>query len=218
YTAGTLTIGKASLTVKADDKIKAYNTANPALTVSYLGLVNGDTPSGVELSAPTLSTTATTGSAAGAYPITVSGGSYSSNYTVSYSNGTLTVGSTTPTITFADMHKTYGDGDFDGGASSPSPVTITYSSDNLSVATIVSNKVHIIGAGTANITASQAGDSNYDAAAPVTKVLTVDKATLAVTADDQSRTYGTANPALTVSYSGFVNGDTATDLTTPPTA
>ena len=41
--AGTLTVTPAALTVTADNETKTYGAANPALTVSYSGFVNGDT-------------------------------------------------------------------------------------------------------------------------------------------------------------------------------
>src|SRR5262249_29197521 len=43
YVNGTLTVTAATLTITANDKSKVYGTANPALTVSYSGFVNGDT-------------------------------------------------------------------------------------------------------------------------------------------------------------------------------
>ncbi|MEJ5993591.1 T9SS type A sorting domain-containing protein [Pedobacter sp. Du54] len=59
--------------------------------------------------------------------------------------------------------KTFNDADFDLNATVSSGLTLTYSSSNTDVATIVNNKVHIVGAGTASITASQAGNATYDA-------------------------------------------------------
>jgi hypothetical protein len=50
--------------------------------VSYSGFVNGDTAS-VLTSKPSCSTTATSGSPAGSYPITCSG-AVDTNYTISY--------------------------------------------------------------------------------------------------------------------------------------
>src|SRR5438046_3860685 len=57
YVAGTLTVNAAALTITADDKTKTYGAANPALTVSYAGFVNGDTAASLT-TAPTVSTTA----------------------------------------------------------------------------------------------------------------------------------------------------------------
>jgi hypothetical protein len=121
-----------------------------------------------------------------------------------------------PVITFdATNTVTYGTMDYAPGAvSTNSGVTITYSSSNTSVATIVTGKIHVLNAGTTTITASQAGDAAHFAAADADQTLTVDKVVLSVTTEDKSKTYGDANPVLTLMYSGFVNGDDETDLTT----
>ncbi|RED98372.1 carbohydrate-binding protein [Marinoscillum furvescens] len=77
-------------------------------------------------------------------------------------------------ITFPELpEKQVGDADFDPGASASSGLGITYTSSDEQVASIVSGKVHIVGAGVATITASQAGDETYAAAADVSQVLTV---------------------------------------------
>ena len=70
--AGTLTVTPAALTVTAANETKAYGAANPTLTVSYSGFVNGDTAASLTTPA-TASTTATAASAVGTYPITASG-------------------------------------------------------------------------------------------------------------------------------------------------
>jgi len=84
----TLTVNKAALTITANDASKTYGDANPTLSVSYSGFVNGDDASKLTTQ-PTITTTATAGSAVGTYPITVSGAA-SSNYTFTYKAGTLT--------------------------------------------------------------------------------------------------------------------------------
>jgi hypothetical protein len=84
-------IAKSVLQVKADAKSKATNTANPVLTYTVSGFVNGDSSSLVS-GAPTLSTTATQSSPAGDYPITVTAGSLSAaNYSFTFTGATLTV-------------------------------------------------------------------------------------------------------------------------------
>ena len=116
------------------------------------------------------------------------------------------------------MNKTYGAADFGPGASGgASGNPVTYTSSDPAVATITAGGlVHIVGAGSTTITASQAGDSNYSAAADVSQPLTIDKAVLTVTADNASRPYGEPNPTFSASYSGFVNGETAAVLTGAP--
>src|SRR6185503_10764966 len=72
YVGGTLTVTPAALTITADNQTKSYGTANPLLTVSYSGFVNGDTAA--SLSTPvTVTTSATATSGVGAYPITATG-------------------------------------------------------------------------------------------------------------------------------------------------
>jgi hypothetical protein len=86
---GTLTITKASLIARADNKSRPQGTANPALTITYVGLLGADTPASIN-TPPSISTTATDASAAGSYPITLSGGS-DETYTLTLQNGTLTI-------------------------------------------------------------------------------------------------------------------------------
>ena len=83
----TLTVGRAVLTIKANSDSRGYGAANPALTGSVeSGAVAGES---FEVTA---STTATATSAPGSYSIVpdVTGATLS-NYTVSKTNGTLTV-------------------------------------------------------------------------------------------------------------------------------
>jgi hypothetical protein len=84
-----LVINKAILTVTADNKTKICGMTNPPLTASYNGFVGGENAS--VLSSPVvLSTTATTTSDAGTYPITASGAT-GANYTINYVRGQLIV-------------------------------------------------------------------------------------------------------------------------------
>ena len=88
---GTLTVNKAVLTVTANNASKVYNTANPVFTASYSGFVIGDTQA-VLSGVPSLTTTATTASSVGTYPITAAAGSLSAaNYSFSFGNGTLII-------------------------------------------------------------------------------------------------------------------------------
>ncbi len=86
---GALTVTPAPLTITANNLTRLYDQVNPPLTASYGGFVNGDTSANLT-TAPTLSTTATTSSAVGSYPITATG-AVDPNYTISYVAGTLTV-------------------------------------------------------------------------------------------------------------------------------
>jgi len=85
----TFTVAKATLTATADDQTRNYGEPNPLLTIRYAGFVNGDDVSVLTFT-PTAATTATTSSAAGGYPITLTGGT-AANYALTLVNGTLTV-------------------------------------------------------------------------------------------------------------------------------
>ncbi len=212
----TLTVNPAALTITADNQSKTYGNANPVLTVSYSGFVNGDTQASLT-TPPTVSTTATTNSAVGAYSITASGAT-SANYTIAYVNGTLSIYPGIQTISFNVAPKTYGDPDFTLSASASSGLPVIYSSSNTAVATVdAQGNVHIVSAGIVTITASQPGNGNYIATTNINQQLTINKAALTVTADSVRKAYGAVNPALTVSYNGFVNGDTQASLITQPT-
>ena len=123
------------------------------------------------------------------------------------------------TITFAQpVNEVYGSADVVPGATSTNTaVPITYTSSNTAVATIVNSQIHIIGVGTTQITASQAGDATHDPATPVMQNFTVTAAGLTIMPNYATKVYGTINPAFTANYTGFVNGDNSSVLTTLPT-
>src|SRR5208337_974935 len=83
------TIGRAALTVTADDASRGYGQTNPVFTVSYSGFVNGQTDSVLNGSL-VASSSADTNSPVGTYPIMASGVS-NGNYQVSFTDGTQTV-------------------------------------------------------------------------------------------------------------------------------
>src|SRR5208337_3489385 len=96
YVGGTLTVSPATLTVTANDLTRLRGEANPPLTYSLSGLVNGDTTSVVS-GTPILSTTATIVSPSGQYPIAITVGNLSAtNYVFTTVGGTLTVGKNPP--------------------------------------------------------------------------------------------------------------------------
>jgi hypothetical protein len=115
YTTQTATVqiqvNKAPLTVTANNASRAVGAANPAFTASYSGFVNGDTAL-VLSGAPSFTTTATTTSVAGLYPITPAAGTLTAaNYSFVFVNGTLSVvsapaASVTPSATLTGSHST----------------------------------------------------------------------------------------------------------------
>jgi hypothetical protein len=65
-----------------------------------------------------------------------------------------------------------------------------------------------VGAGQTTITASQAGNSNYDPAPDATQMLTINRKAVVVIANGRVKVKGSADPALTYSASGLVGTDT----------
>jgi hypothetical protein len=125
----------------------------------------------------------------------------------------------TQTITFNTLPtKTYGNADFNAGATSTNnTIPITYTSSNTAVATVNSSGViHITGGGTTTITASQAGNAGYFPATDVARTLTVNKVNLTVRVRDTSKVQGEPNPPFIITYTGFVAGETPSNLTTAP--
>ena len=100
YAAVTLTrsiaVAKAVLTVAANDESMTAGAPVPALHFHMSGFVNGDTRGTATKSAPLLTTTATSSSPKGSYPITISAGTgpkalTAVNYSFKFVNGTMTV-------------------------------------------------------------------------------------------------------------------------------
>jgi hypothetical protein len=217
YQAGSLSVGKATLTVTADNKAMALGGPLPPLTITYTGFVNGDNASSLTTQ-PTISTTATAASPAGSYPITVHGGS-SPNYLFSYASGILTVAQAVLTITANPAGSGYGAPLVPGGS-----LTVSYSGfvngdgpgSMTKQPTVTNTAFPGAPAGSYTLIPSGAVNVNY-AIQYVNGTYTISPATLAITALNQTMIYGGTVPALTASYSGFVNGDKVSSLTTPPT-
>jgi hypothetical protein len=131
---------------------------------------------------------------------------------------TFIPGKYSQTITFTPFKPvTYGVADFAIPATSlTNAIPIIYSSSDTTVAKIVNNNIHVVAGGTADITASQAGDADYDAATPVSQTLTVNKAPLTITAKNTIGLINHQLPVLTVRYNGFINGDADSSLTSLP--
>ncbi|ABQ24956.1 ELWxxDGT repeat protein [Geotalea uraniireducens] len=95
YKGSNGTVGQsvvaAVLTVTADSKSRNYGSANPTMTATYSGFVNNDTQASLS-GAPGITTSATTVSPAGNYPITITVGTLASgNYSFNFVNGIMAV-------------------------------------------------------------------------------------------------------------------------------
>jgi len=201
FLSGSLFVTPAPLTISADSESKIYGQANPTLTASYSGFVNGDTASNLT-GTLSLGTTAATGSAVGSYPITPSGLS-SANYNITYVNGTLSVLKAEDAITFGPIPVVpLGSGPVTlnavgGGSSSPVVYTVLIGPGSIS-----SNKLTVTGLGTILIEATQAGDANYQTAVPVFQTVQVETAqTITFKQPTSPVTYGVAPITLSAASS-----------------
>jgi len=177
----------------------------PALSGTITGIKNGDAISAA------YSTTATSTSPVGTYPITpsvVATPAVLANYTVTLVNGTLTINPAPLTITAASTSRLYGDPNpgFTGtvvGLKNGDNIGATFSSA-ATPASPVGNFAIIPTVVDPN---NQAG--NY-AITLVNGVLAVNPAPLSVTAADAARLYGDPNPVFTGTIVGIKNADNIT--------
>ena len=97
---------------------------------------------------------------------------------------TTCVSSSPQTITFSALTSIkYSTQNYTLAATSSSGLPITYTSSNTSIATISGNVVTTTGVGTVTITASQAGNADFDKATDVTQLLEIVKDTSVISFD-----------------------------------
>lgn len=197
-------VSKKALTIVADTKSKVYGSALPTLTVTYLGLANGETASAT---LPVISTLAKASSPVATYAINVTGAA-DPNYSISYVSGILTVTKADLQITADNKSKNYG---------VPLPVlTISYTglvNGDIAPAIkpiITTSALELSPVGSYSIQVSGAADPNYSISYSP-GVLTVTRIPLTVVADEQTKVYGTSDPVLTyTSDKTLIGGSTFT--------
>lgn len=216
FASGIMTVSKAVLKVSAQAVSGTYGGALPGLVPAYSGFVNSDTAASALTGAPSLSTSVSSKSAAGSYPISVSQGTLSSSlYTFVFSSGVLTIKPATLVVKASPVTITYGSalpaltyaitGFVNGDTSSVVSGTPVLSSS-------ASNKSGT-GAYPITVTAGTLAAANYTFTL-TNGTATVGKAPLTVIANNISAVQGSPLPALTYSATGFVNGDTLASATT----
>jgi hypothetical protein len=103
YYSGRFAVDKVPLTVTAADVIRPYGLANPPLTYTLAGFVNHEDAS-VITGQPVLSTTVTSTTAPGVYPITVNTSAMqAANYSISSVPASFTVVRAIPVISAPTM-------------------------------------------------------------------------------------------------------------------
>ena len=100
-------------------------------------------------------------------------------------------------ITFDPLEDgTFGDPDFEVEAFASSDLDVTFSVTG--ACTLIGATVHLTGAGSCTVTATQAGNANFNAAAPVNQSFEIEKADQVITFDPlDNKAYG--DPDFTVS-------------------
>ncbi len=204
---------------------KAYQTINfpemPACTygqtpVTLKATVNSDLE--IEYESSDYSVAAINGNVltivgAGQCYITASAAGNKNYYTATPVERTLVVAKAQPTLAFAQLANEYTYGDTPIAlVATCNAGQVSFTSSNPAKLLIVGTNAMIQGAGHYTITASFAGNANYQQVSS-SQEITVNKAVLTISADNVTRAYGEANPNFTYKVTGFVNGDTKSDLT-----
>ena len=209
----TYTINPARLTAKVKDASRLYGDGNPEFTSTYTGFVNNEDAS-VVTSNGSYTTTATTKSDVGTYPIKQTGAT-AQNYVFDYEDGTLTVNKAPLTMTANDKTMTYGgkvptlDATYQGLKNNETVPAWTTEPTLTTTATPTSRVAQY------PITISNAVAKNYDLTIH-NGTLTIEKAALTAKVDNKNRLYGDANPQFTLTYTGLVNNETVPEWDQQP--
>ena len=204
---GTLTITPKEVTVTVENKTKQFGEADPELTSTVTGLVEGETID--------YTVTRDAGENVGEYVITASGADVQGNYTVTYEAGKLTI--TAKSIIPGDETGISVTGlenvMYDGQNHKQEPIVTDTKTDKV----LVSETDYILvypedttNAGTVTITVK--GIGNYSGEPTVSYVIT--KRNVKLTSETAEKPYdGTAltRPTVKVEGDGFVEGE-VTDL------
>ncbi len=209
----TMTITPASIAIKAKDVVIKIGATLPAFDENSYEITSGKLYGNDKITGA-LATNCKSTSVVKDFNITKGTLTAGANYNMTFTNGVLKVVDKTPQqITVSDITaKTYGDAPFTVIVTPDEAsglTAFTFASSNPAVATIDgSGNITIKGAGTTDITVSQAGNADY---APFERkqTLIVNKVAITVTADAKTKKIGTDDPALTYTYTGTLVGDDA---------
>jgi hypothetical protein len=144
---------------------------------------------------------------AGTYAVTAVD---AAGHTATASFVVLAPGKTDQTITFASLEgRTYGDPDIPLTATASSGLPVSFAATG-SCSIVSGPSVHILGTGQCAITASQAGNDTYNAAADVRQEFNVVRRSASVTPNAASKIYGDSDPELGGTLAGFLASDGVT--------
>ena len=202
-----VTVGKAALTVKADNKTITYGDDAPVYTAQITGFVNGET-SAVLGGTLTFDCSYTKGDDVGTYDITPKGLT-SSNYDITYEKGALTVTEQpvpTPTAPTART-LTYNAGLQNlilSGSAEHGTMVYSLSKEGPWSAAVPQAK----DAGTYTVWYMVNGDDGYSDTAPNSVTAVINKAPLKITALDRRASVGERMPAFAYEVDGLLGSDT----------
>ncbi|MDR6785362.1 gliding motility-associated-like protein [Pedobacter africanus] len=204
----------AGISLTAATTAVSYNQTVSATGASgsyTYAVTSGALPQGLTLSASGTLSGSPTEAGTFIFDITATDAACSNTGTGNFS---LNVNKGSQSISFGTIaSKTYGEADFSlGNANTSAGLAITYTATDPTVVSITGNTAHILKAGSTDITASQTGNADYNAAPDVVQSLSVAKANLTVTNTDRSKIYGTAlvDADFAGSITGIQNGDNIT--------
>jgi hypothetical protein len=167
---GQFSVTPAALAITASDASTTYGDASPTITPSYGGLVNADTHPAVPASCGTSVDSLTD---VGSYASTCTG-AIDPNYSISYLNGTVTVGQASQAITFTVPGSESFGSTFTVSPTSTSGLTVSVLA-HLGCTAEASGSSWIItmtsGTLDCELAADQAGDHNFTAAGQVTRTV-----------------------------------------------
>ena len=199
-----ITVDRAPLTIVPDHQTKVYGSPDPLLTYTASGFQAGDTAATVLTGA----LAAEIGSSVGSHAITQGTLAATSNYTLSFTGGTIDITPANLTITAGGDSKTYGSS-FTATAFASSGLV---NGDTVASVTLTSpGSAAGAAVGVYDISASDAlgvGLTNYSISY-VNGKLSVTAAALSIAANAQTKVEGTIDPPLTFVASGFQAGDAA---------
>ena len=186
--------GVAALTITVTNASRQYGQGNPAFSYTVYGHagqwrhVYATAVTGV----PIYSTPATVTSPVGTYPVSITGGLSSANYSLAFVNGTLTVSKGTPSVTLASSQNPSTPAasvTFTATLSAGATGTVTFMDGTtvLGTGTVSGSAASFLtttlSVGTHSITAQYGGDTNNNSAvsSPLSQVVNLASAAITLT-------------------------------------
>ena len=207
----SVSIGKVPVTITANSYTVKVNTELPTFDYKVSGLVNNekieDIVANVAVSCQNNDGSAP--SAIGEYTIDVSGLSETTNYKLTYVDGTLTItDKAIQTITAADVTLTYGKtGKISARASGGGEISCAVKTGGDVINVAADGTITALKAGTAVVEVTAAANDDYGKAIKAVAV-TVNKAAVTIKANSYTVKVGGDFPALDYTVTGLADGET----------